>query len=66
MLSVRDRGETPCAHVAMLIESHARELQERIDALDAMRKDLVRLSRRARQRPAREADYCHIIELDGQ
>jgi len=51
--------------VAALIERHARELAERIDALERMRRDLERLARRARALrppPPREGEICHLIE----
>jgi MerR family transcriptional regulator, copper efflux regulator len=62
VLAVRDRGELPCSHVLKLIERHAAELAERIQALEGMRRDLKRLARRARRGPRRPAVYCHIIE----
>jgi DNA-binding transcriptional MerR regulator len=65
ILAFRDRGEVPCEHVASLIERHARELSERIIALERMRGDLERLAKRARaasQRSKKEARFCHIIE----
>lgn len=65
ILAFRERGEVPCAHVAALIEHHAADLEERIHALDAIRRDLVRLAakaRRATPRDAEQAAFCHIIE----
>jgi len=64
VLAFRDRGETPCAHVAHLIEQHATDLAERIAALEAMRRDLDRLARRAGSAAPVTADatFCHIIE----
>jgi DNA-binding transcriptional MerR regulator len=65
VLAFRDRGETPCAHVASLIERRAADLSERIAALERMRGDLERLSRKARAvslAKARSAAFCHIIE----
>jgi DNA-binding transcriptional MerR regulator len=64
-LAFRDRGEAPCAHVATLIERHAAQLRERIAALEAMRRDLERLAKKARTvctEEASEAVFCHIIE----
>ena len=65
VLAFRDRGEAPCRHVAQLIDTHARDLAERIVALQAMHQDLQRLAERARAAPAMAADdtlICHIIE----
>ena len=64
-LAFRDRGQLPCGHVTALIERHAADLAERIAALEAMRRDLERLARKARTTSpsqARAASYCHIIE----
>jgi len=65
VLAFRDRGETPCAHVASLIERRAAELSVRIAALERMRRDLERLSKMTRTMSpakARGAAFCHIIE----
>lgn len=59
-----DRGETRCAHVLALIEQRVADLGDRIAALERMRGDLQRLSRRGRRvgPTARQAVFCHIIE----
>lgn len=62
ILSLRDRGEAPCAHVAHLIEQHARDVSERIGHLQAMHRDLRRLAVVARSLPRSEGRFCHIIE----
>jgi MerR family copper efflux transcriptional regulator len=62
VLSFRDRGETPCRHVAALIGRHAREISERIDALARMQADLERLAERARTLSPGTGTFCHIIE----
>jgi DNA-binding transcriptional MerR regulator len=64
-LAFRDRGETPCRHVAALIERNAAQLRQRISALEAMRRELERLAKKARAisaDDAPEAAFCHIIE----
>ena len=69
ILAVRDRGQTPCAHVARLIEQHAAELAERIAALERMRQDLEHLARKARTVPPEQlvqAAYCHLIEISAR
>ncbi|MGH2655480.1 MAG: MerR family DNA-binding protein [Actinomycetota bacterium] len=61
--SVRDRGQAPCAHVASLIEEHARDLDERLRQLQKMQRELGRLSIVARSLPRASGKFCHIIEL---
>lgn len=65
VLAFRDRGEAPCSYVAALIERHARELAERIAALERMRRDLERLARRASTLRASsgKGQICHLIEV---
>lgn len=54
ILAFRDRGEIPCQHVAA-IEHHARDISERIAALERMRRQLEALAERARRsHPPRE------------
>lgn len=65
VLNVRDRGQAPCAHVVGLLEGHAEAIAEQIVALRQMRRDLLRLARRARSAQSQDAgaaQYCHIIE----
>ena len=64
-LAFRDQGETPCRHVAALIERNAEQLRQRIAALQVMQQDLERLAKKARavtSENASEATFCHIIE----
>ena len=64
-LAFRDRGEVPCGHVVALIERNAEELRQRISVLEEMRRELLRLAKKARAVPAEgasEAAFCHIIE----
>lgn len=64
-MAFRDRGETPCPHVARLIERHAAQLRQRIAALEAMQRELERMAGKARAispEDAPEAAFCHIIE----
>ena len=62
ILAFRERGEEPCAHVLDLVERRARDISERIAALDRMRTDLHQLAVRGRALRGREGSYCHIIE----
>jgi MerR family copper efflux transcriptional regulator len=64
-LAFRDRGELPCGHVAALTERNAEELRQRIAVLEEMRRDLLRLAKKARAVSAGDASdtvFCHIIE----
>ena len=62
ILAFRDRGEVPCRHVAGLIERHARDISERIAALEQMRRHLEALAERARKVSPAPGTFCHIIE----
>jgi DNA-binding transcriptional MerR regulator len=65
IVAFRDRGQSPCAYVSGLIELHANGLAERIQVLEDMRRELIRLAkvaRRASPRPQAGAAVCHIIE----
>ena len=62
ILAFRDRGEEPCGHVLDLVDRHAREISDRIAALERMRADLGRLASRARAVPRHDGSYCHLIE----
>lgn len=62
VLALRDRGQNPCSHVAHLIQQHAEGLSDRIAALEAMRRELERLAKRAKAGHQHEAAFCHIIE----
>ena len=61
ILSLRDRGEQPCAHVLELVDRRARQIAEQVAALEQMQADLRRLAARAQSGSA-AADYCHLIE----
>lgn len=65
VIALRDRGETPCEHVVDLIQQHAVEIEAKIAELQAVRKDLMRLAKRARSLdPGRckPDQICHVIE----
>ena len=68
VIALRDHGDSPCQHVAGLIELRANDLAERIAALQEMRRELVRLARVARKATTRQQDgaaVCHLIEGTG-
>jgi DNA-binding transcriptional MerR regulator len=63
ILAFRTRGETPCAHVASLMEQRVRTLSEHIRDLQRMRAELKSLVQKARSLPEpRPGMFCHIIE----
>lgn len=63
VLDLREQGEAPCPQVLSLIEQHVAELEERIAALDQMRRELVGLAKAARRMPPPGGgEFCHIIE----
>jgi DNA-binding transcriptional MerR regulator len=67
IVALRDRGETPCAHVMDLINTRAAELDQRINELQRLRADLERLARRARRLDPDDCDpnrICHLIGPD--
>lgn len=68
VLALRERGEPPCAYVTEAICRRAREVERQIEELVRFKRELDRLSERARKLPARESEpgrYCHIIEGGG-
>lgn len=64
VLSIRDRGEAPCRHVAGLIDQRIREVDERIRDLRRLRTDLTALARTASDVDPAECppeSVCRII-----
>lgn len=64
VVALRDRGETPCAHVLALLAERAAEVDRRIAELQRLRGDLGRLARRARALDPADCSpdrICHII-----
>ncbi len=64
IVALRDRGETPCAHVFELLQRRAGEIERRLAELQRLQGELRRLARRASSLdPADcEADLvCHLI-----
>ncbi|HEC11156.1 MAG TPA: heavy metal-responsive transcriptional regulator [Acidimicrobiales bacterium] len=64
ILALRDQGQTPCQHVRGLIRRHADDLQQRIDDLRVMQRDLARLAEIAESGPDDDdrSTHCHILE----
>jgi len=47
VLQIRDRGESPCSHVTALLEARIYEVDERIEDLERLRRDLSTLREQA-------------------
>jgi len=65
VVALRDRGEAPCDHVYQLLQRRTAELDERIDELQALRRDLRALTKRARQLDPTDCNprgVCHLIQ----
>src|SRR5256886_16686705 len=65
VVALRDRGETPCDHVYQLLQQRTAELDERIDELQALRRELRALSKRARRLDPEDCNprgVCHLIQ----
>lgn len=63
ILGIRDRGETPCAHVADVIDQRLDEIDRRIAELRATRDTLTGLAERSGRLDPDDCDgFCHIIE----
>ena len=65
VVALRDRGETPCDHVYQLLLRRTAELDERIDELQTLRRDLRALTKRARRLDPTDCNprgVCHLIQ----
>ncbi len=47
IVALRDHGQAPCTHVTTLLQSHAAELDRRIDQLRQLHGELLQLAERA-------------------
>jgi DNA-binding transcriptional MerR regulator len=64
IIGLRDRGDTPCTHVADLLASHTADLDRRIAELRHLRAELQQLAERAQHLDPRECAperICHLI-----
>jgi len=64
VVALRDRGETPCDHVYRLLQRRTEELDERIDELQGLRRELRALTKRARRLDPADCNprgVCHLI-----
>lgn len=68
VVAFRDRGQAPCNHVDALLRRRATEVDERIEELQRLRRDLRALTKRARRLDPAECDprgVCHLITPGG-
>jgi MerR family transcriptional regulator, copper efflux regulator len=64
VIAFRDDGQTPCEHVAALLQRRAAEVDARIAELQQLRGELDRLARRAATldpEQCRPERVCHVI-----
>lgn len=64
VIALRERGETPCAHVVELVERRADEIERRIAELQRLQGELRRLAVRAQRLDPADCDaerVCHVI-----
>jgi len=64
ILEISNRGETPCGHVATVIDRKVADLSEKIAALESARSNLETLSARAGDltgTPCPTNSICHIL-----
>ncbi len=65
VVALRERGETPCDHVYRLLQRRTAELDERIGELQALRRELQALTKRARRLDpggCNPRGVCHLIQ----
>lgn len=64
VVAFRERGESPCAHVLELLDTHAAEVDRRIRELRTLRRDLATLAQRAKALDPAKCPpnvVCHIV-----
>jgi DNA-binding transcriptional MerR regulator len=63
LIDLTQRGRKPCEHARTVISQHLAEVQSQIRELEALRKELRSVLRRADSCTASEGQLCPIIEL---
>jgi DNA-binding transcriptional MerR regulator len=69
VVALRDRGEAPCDHVYRLLQRRTAELDERIDELQGLSRELQALTKRARRLDPADCSprgVCHLITSTGE
>ncbi|MDR7415166.1 MAG: heavy metal-responsive transcriptional regulator [Armatimonadota bacterium] len=62
VVELKDRGQVPCEHVRRQVERKLREVEARLQALQALQDELRRLRRRAGRRTSGIPCVCPILE----
>ena len=63
LIDLTRQGRTPCAHVRTLVKQHLAEVETRIREMEALRKELRALARRADTcQPTTPGELCPIIQ----
>jgi len=64
IIALRDDGEAPCAHVLQLVQARVGEIEQTIEQLRDLQRELKRLTVRAAQLNPTECEpgrVCHLI-----
>ncbi|ASC73573.1 Mercuric resistance operon regulatory protein [Halomicronema hongdechloris C2206] len=62
ILAIHDRGDMPCQEVRQTLQKKITVIEQRIDELSLLRRQLIALMRNADDLEMAEADICPIIE----
>ncbi len=62
ILTMRDKGLTPCAHVIDLLEDKLRQLDSQMQSLADFREELVALQREPRNETPDAGCVCRLVE----
>lgn len=62
ILTIRDEGMTPCAHVVGLLEAKLQQLDRHVQLLADFRKELVAVQREARNEAPDTGCVCGLLE----
>ncbi len=64
ILTFRERGEAPCGYVRQVLRRELVAIDDRIDELRALRRELVKLEAESEKLPSAANGYCQIITHD--
>jgi DNA-binding transcriptional MerR regulator len=60
ILNLRDRGDSPCAHVRVLLETHLADIEDQIQQLTTLRDSIIQL--RSQADPV-DPDQCNAEQV---